>query len=203
VFDLFVQGGRGPDRAEGGLGVGLALVKNLLALHGGTVSARSDGAGQGSEFTVTLALVDPPSPEEAEAEPAAPPWLVARGSRRVLLVDDNEDAALLLGEVIRMVGHRVEIVHDPASALRAVAGFTPEVAVLDIGLPGMDGYELAARLHAIAPDCRLVALTGYGQEKDRTRTREAGFEAHFVKPVPIETLLRLLDAPLAARGPER
>ena len=199
VFDLFVQGGRGFDRAEGGLGIGLALVKNLVALHGGSVTVHSAGPGTGSEFAVTLGLIDrppadAPAPSPARAGPVLP---ATRVTRRVLLVDDNEDAAQLLGEVIRMVGHRVEIVHDPAAALRVVPGFAPEVAVLDIGLPGMDGYELAARLHTLAPGCRLVALTGYGQEKDRTRTREAGFEAHFVKPVPIDTLLRLLDASVA------
>ena len=162
--------------------------------HDGTVSVHSDGPGTGSEFTVTLGLIDRP-PVEAPAPAAAGPVLPAtRVARRVLLVDDNEDAALLLGEVIRMVGHRVEIVHDPAAALRVVPGFAPEVAVLDIGLPGMDGYELAARLQTLAPGCRLVALTGYGQEKDRSRTRDAGFVAHFVKPVPIDTLLKLLDA---------
>ncbi len=197
VFELFVQGGRGPDRAEGGLGVGLALVKNLLALHGGTVKAHSDGPGKGSEFTVSLGLVDRPTAEPA-AEPAAPLLSAARVAKRVLLVDDNEDAALLLGEFIRMVGHQVEVVHDPAAALSVVGGFAPEVAVLDIGLPGMDGYELAARLHTIAPRCRLVALTGYSQEKDHSRTRAAGFEAHFVKPVAIDTLLQLLDASPAA-----
>ena len=195
VFDLFVQGGRGADRAEGGLGIGLALVKNLLALHGGTVSAHSDGPGAGSEFTVTIGLVEPPPEGEAAPEPPAAVLPAAREGKRVLVVDDNEDAALLLGEFIRMVGHEVEIVHDPAAALRVVDSFAPEVAVLDIGLPGMDGYELAVRLHTIAPACRLVALTGYGQEKDRMRTQDAGFEAHFVKPVPIDTLLRLLDAP--------
>jgi signal transduction histidine kinase/CheY-like chemotaxis protein len=192
VFDLFVQGDRGSDRAEGGLGIGLALVKNLVALHGGSVSAHSEGPGKGSTFAVQLGLVDPP--DVSPPEPSPPVLHLARASRRVLVVDDNEDAAMLLGELIRMVGHEVEIVHDPAAALQIADGFAPEIAVLDIGLPGMDGYELATRLRTVAPRCRLVALTGYGQEKDRHRTRQAGFEAHFVKPVPVDTLLRLFDA---------
>jgi signal transduction histidine kinase len=192
VFDLFLQGQRGADRAEGGLGIGLALVKNLVLLHGGAVSAHSDGPGKGSEFTIRLARAE--GPAETAAVPAVPALPVARSARRVLVVDDNEDAAMLLGEFIRMCGHEVEVVHDPAAALRMVQGFVPEVAVLDIGLPGMDGYELAAQLRGITPSCRLVALTGYGHDRDRQRTQEAGFEAHFVKPVPIDTLLEFLDS---------
>jgi len=190
VFDLFVQGARSADRAEGGLGLGLAIVKNLVLLHGGAVAAHSDGDGRGSSFTVRLPLspsqvVEPAAPVLAEPEAVDP--------KRVLVVDDNEDAAELLGEIVRMRGHEVTVAHTPESALAMLGDFRPEVAVLDIGLPGMDGYQLAARVHAHLPTCHLIALTGYGQDSDRERARSAGFNAHLVKPVKIEVLLEMLD----------
>jgi signal transduction histidine kinase len=190
VFDSFVQGARGADRAEGGLGLGLAIVKNLVLLHGGTVAAHSDGVGCGSSFTVRL-----PLSSSQVAEPATPVGAVPRSvdPKRVLVVDDNEDAAELLGEIVRMRGYEVTVVHTPESALAMLGNFRPEVAVLDIGLPGMDGYQLAARVHAHLPTCHLIALTGYGQDSDRERARSAGFNAHLVKPVKIEVLLQMLD----------
>jgi signal transduction histidine kinase/CheY-like chemotaxis protein len=191
VFELFVQGKRSPDRVEGGLGIGLALVKNLVTLHDGTVTARSDGRGHGSEIVVTLPLRAGPSPQPGAAPVAGLPF--ARVSRRVVIVDDNEDAAMLLGELVRTCGHEVEIAHDPHDALRVIGEFAPHVAVLDIGLPGMDGYDLAARIRLIDANCRLIALTGYGQEKDRARAAEAGFEAHFVKPVALNAFLAALS----------
>ena len=188
VFDLFVQGARSADRAEGGLGLGLAIVKNLVSLHGGTVAASSEGHGKGSEITVRLPLVAP-------KEVAVPPVRAPRATtlaKRLLVVDDNEDAANLLGEIARMRGHEVTIVHDPNQALDVVGAFQPEVAVLDIGLPGMDGYELARRLRLSVPTCRLIALTGYGQSKDRERALAAGFAAHLVKPVRVNDLLEMI-----------
>jgi signal transduction histidine kinase len=188
VFDIFVQGARGIDRSEGGLGLGLAIVKNLVTLHGGQVSAHSDGRGKGSEFTVELALVD----AQAVSVMIRPPLAVAAEAKRLLVVDDNEDAANLLAEIARDHGHDVTVAHDPFDALAACGNFHPQVAVLDIGLPGMDGYELAARLREVCPDCRLIALTGYGQSKDRELAINAGFSDHLVKPVRIQQLLEAL-----------
>jgi len=190
VFELFVQGKRTPHRSDGGLGIGLAVVQNLVTLHGGTVTAESAGPGAGSTLTVRLPLCAAP-----EAPAVAAPRLVlptAGAGKRVLIVDDNEDAAMLLGELLRTCGHETAIAHDPQSALRAIAEFAPDVAVLDIGLPDMDGYDLAARIRELHHACRLIALTGYGQEKDRARATEAGFEAHFVKPVALQAFLDVL-----------
>jgi len=188
VFDMFVQGTRSAERTEGGLGLGLAIVKNLVVLHGGSVAARSEGVGKGSEFEIRIPLADPQliasAPAGAKRIQATP--------KRVLVVDDNEDAANLLGEIVRMHGHAVMIVHDPSIALDVAGTFRPEVAVLDIGLPGMDGYELASLLRKAAPDCRLIALTGYGQKKDRERAMAAGFAAHLVKPVQISEILEMI-----------
>jgi signal transduction histidine kinase len=194
VFELFVQGQRSPDRAEGGLGLGLALVRSLVELHGGSVEARSEGVGRGSEFIVRL----PPAAARSEAVPAEPaPRAAAEGNpaKRVLVVDDNQDAAELLGEVLRTAGHEVQIAHDGPEALGLLRRFLPQVAVLDIGLPVMDGYELARRLRAAPRLARLrcIAVTGYGQETDRARSRDAGFELHLVKPVDLSTLLQALE----------
>jgi CheY-like chemotaxis protein len=194
VFDLFVQGQRGADRAEGGLGIGLALVKNLVGMHGGNVSAYSDGPGLGAEFIVRLPLNVDEVP--AIGKGATPSARDRADGRQVLVVDDNVDAAEMLGMVLREQGHRVLVVHDPVAALKAARSFRPEVAVLDIGLPVMDGYELAARLRVElgAHACRLIALTGYGQETDRVRSLGAGFEAHLVKPVDFAQLAALVGA---------
>ena len=194
LFELFVQGERGPDRAEGGLGIGLAIVRSLVELHGGSVQARSEGLGQGCEFLVYLPAQA--TQDEAGASAVkAPAGLRAAQARRVLLVDDNADAAETLGELLEAAGHEVHVVTDPVSVLRALPRLQPEFAVLDIGLPVMDGYELAARLRqAFGDSCTLIALTGYGQENDRARSREAGFDRHWVKPVEPDRLIRLLDS---------
>ena len=195
VFHLFFQGKRSVDRAEGGLGIGLALVKNIVELHGGTVEARSEGRGKGSEFLVRLPLhgaacqpmaVAPHALPSAAAQPFAP--------RRVLLVDDNVDGAVTLGRLLGALGHRVEVCHDPVTALEIVARLRPEVALLDIGLPVLDGYQLAARIRALPEGqaCRLVALTGYGQDADRARSQAAGFERHLVKPISPEEAARVV-----------
>jgi signal transduction histidine kinase/CheY-like chemotaxis protein len=196
IFDLFVQAKPSADRAEGGLGIGLALVKNLVAMHGGTVTARSDGAGLGSEFIVRLPEpLDMPSVEHDEGpEPLATP---ARRSRRVLIVDDNADAADTLGDLLRAHGHQVTIVNDSVEALALSARLRPDVAVLDIGMPAMDGYELATQMreHLKPGSCRLIALTGYGQETDRARGAAAGFAEHLVKPVSLDELLTAIERP--------
>jgi signal transduction histidine kinase len=196
IFDLFVQGKRSIDRAEGGLGLGLALVRNLVGMHGGTVVARSEGPGRGSEFVVRL----PALHEEALPAPVASarPKLEATGSGprlRVMIVDDNLDAAELLAEVVRLYGHEVVVAHDGPTALRVAEEFTPDTAILDIGLPVMDGYELARRLRARpgAHKPRLIAVTGYGQATDREQSAAAGFESHLVKPVDLSRLVHILS----------
>jgi len=194
VFELFFQGKRGIDRAEGGLGIGLALVKNIVELHGGSVQAHSAGRGLGSEFVVRLPLRST-ALVQAPAEPL--PVLVAAGApQRVLLVDDNADGADTLGRLLRAHGHTVEVYHDPVSALAALERFSPTVALLDIGLPVLDGYQLAARIRArpSGQGCRLVALSGYGQAADHARSQAAGFERHLVKPVDPDEAARVVAA---------
>jgi PAS domain S-box-containing protein len=197
VFELFVQGYQGTERAAGGLGIGLTLVRSLVELHGGSAAVHSDGIGQGSTFTVRLPALEParvtrPALLPRQRRPAARPY-------RILLVDDNEDALLLLGEALAAAGHDVRTAIDPPSALELVKQFKPELAILDIGLPVMDGYELATQLRAELPDAvpRMFALTGYSQEDDRVRTREAGFEAYFVKPVEVQRLLDYMTADIS------
>jgi PAS domain S-box-containing protein len=194
VFDLFTQGDRSLARSEGGLGIGLTLVKSLVEMHGGTVTAHSDGPGRGSEFVVRLPTLQA-LPEPSEPEGAARPALCrAERSRRVLVVDDNADAAESLAVLLRLDGHEVCTAHDGAAALETARGFRPEVVVLDIGLPRMDGYQVARRLRAEVglTEALVVALTGYGQEEDRRRAEQAGFDAHLVKPADPEVLQRLL-----------
>ena len=189
IFDLFVQGDRQLDRAKGGLGIGLALVRNLVQMHGGEVSAYSAGEGRGSTFTITLpdSLVAASELAAAEAAPAAP---LQAGGTRVLVVDDNQDAADSLSDLLAALGYRAEVAYDPAQAIALASAAMPEVAILDIGLPGMDGFELAGHLRGLAGGAglKLVALSGYGQENDKTRSREAGFAAHLVKPINITDL---------------
>jgi signal transduction histidine kinase len=193
VFELFTQAERTPDRAQGGLGVGLALVRSLVALHGGRVEAASAGEGQGSTFTVHLPLS---ACSVGETDSAASSD-AGRLPQRVLLVDDNVDAAATLADVLRLAGHRVHVAHDAGTALDAAQ--TPQAAfdvfVLDIGLPGMTGHELVEALKAMPrwQAASFVALTGYGQPSDREDSREAGFDAHLVKPVQEATLLDAID----------
>ena len=193
MFDLFVQGARSADRSEGGLGIGLTLVRSLVQMHGGTVVALSDGPGKGSAFVLRL----PAAPAEIVTENEKDKSMgVARTAtpRRVLVVDDNVDAASLLAELCETMGHEVKTAHDGPQALAAIDSFAADVAVLDIGLPVMDGYELAKRIHEkLGASCRLVALTGYGQEHDRRRSAESGFAAHLVKPVDPMRVLELID----------
>jgi signal transduction histidine kinase len=196
IFELFVQGGqRSLDRAEGGLGLGLTLARSLVGLHGGTINAASDGLGKGTTFTIRLPA---PSPAvvagKRRPEPASkpPPTL----GKRVLIVDDNVDAAEMLGELLEESGHEVVLANDPIAALKSIEEKNPDVAVVDIGLPVMDGYQLAERIRQSLSgrDCRLVALSGYGREHDYARSKQAGFVEHLVKPVDLATLLRVVDA---------
>ena len=193
IFDLFVQGQQSTDRKEGGLGLGLSLVKSLVAMHGGTVVARSGGLGKGTEFEIRL----PATSKTKSARERATPTERAGGSRRVLVVDDNLDSAEMLSEMLGATGHEVAMAHDGGSALAVAEAFAPEIALLDIGLPVMDGYEVGRRLRdaPATAACRLIALTGYGQDKDQARSRESGFEAHLVKPVDLDRLLKLIGEP--------
>jgi len=204
VFDLFYQGAQTIERAAGGLGVGLALVKSLVAAHNGTVEARSAGPGQGSKFTVRLPL---PSSDQLKA--IAPEALaLSRGTvlrRKVLIVDDNQDAADLLGAIFREHGHDARVAYDPAAALALASSFKPEVVFLDIGLPVMDGYELAALLRKELGDAaplKIFSLTGFGQPADREKSRRAGMDGHFVKPVEeAQVLQAVLSVDMAERTP--
>ncbi|MBV8755649.1 MAG: PAS domain-containing protein [Deltaproteobacteria bacterium] len=191
VFDIFVQGAQSIARTEGGLGLGLAIVKSLVQMHGGTVTATSDGLGHGAMFEVRLPAAGPTS---AEIPAVPPPAATESAALRVLVVDDNRDAAELMGELLTERGHDVRTAHDGLDALRVAAEFRPQVALLDIGLPVMDGYELAQRLREAVGPLRLIAVTGYGQASDRERARSAGFDLHLAKPVTIEQLYKALDA---------
>jgi len=188
VFDLFTQGARGLDRRQGGLGIGLTLARRLTQLHGGTIEARSEGVGKGSEFIVRLPCIG--LVRNVEAAPPPPVKDDAPGCR-VLIVDDNQDAALSVAMLLQMGGHETETAHDGAQALDLAASFRPDVVVLDIGLPVLDGYQVARQLRR-APDTRdalLLALTGYGQQQDEAAATAAGFNRHFIKPADIDALL--------------
>jgi signal transduction histidine kinase len=196
VFDMFTQERQALARTQGGLGLGLSIVRNLVELHGGTVEAFSEGRNRGSEFVVRLPLS---SGAAAEAGRESAPRVQARPEREgplVLIVDDNADAAAMLAEYVRSLGYRVRTAHDGPAALKSAAEILPHVALLDIGLPVMDGYELAARLREIqrGDGLKLVAVTGYGQAADRDRSRQAGFDAHLVKPVDLDDLAGVLAA---------
>jgi signal transduction histidine kinase len=194
IFEQFVQQRQALGRSQGGLGLGLAIVKNLVVLHGGTVSVQSEGRGKGSEFVVELPLSKAGDPAlSSPAEPRQGPR--TRGTAiRVLVVDDNEDAAELLSDALTETGCVVRTAADGPSALVVAEEFQPEIALLDIGLPIMDGYELGRRLREFHLALRLVALTGYGQASDKARSSEAGFDGHLVKPVDLGELQRVLTA---------
>jgi len=200
VFELFVQGERGLDRSQGGLGIGLTLVKRLVELHLGKVEAHSAGAGQGSRFTVTLPCISAVQPA-VEAPQLAQASSEVYG-RRVLVVDDNIDAAESTAAYLRLEGHEVKTVNDGNEALASVRVFAPHVIVLDIGLPGLDGYAVARRLreqgdtsHAL-----LIAVTGYGQKEDRERAAASGFDYHFVKPTDPRHIQRAIEQGRPAQG---
>jgi len=196
LFDLFVQGDRTPERAQGGLGIGLTLVNRLVAMHGGTVRAESAGAGQGSEFTVTLPTVPALRPSQPGSGGGA---VAAANAYRILVVDDNVDACESIAIILETSGYATRCLYDGASVLPGAQQWPPDAIVLDIGLPGMSGLEVAAQLRQHAPFARipLIALTGYGQEEDRRRSREAGFDLHLTKPVDPARLLQVLAQVLA------
>jgi CheY-like chemotaxis protein len=196
IFEPFVQAERSAQRPPEGLGIGLTLVRSLVALHGGSVSAASGGPGQGSEFTVRLPLAEG-APERVQPSPAPPaPAVPAGRSRRVLVVDDNVDGAESMAMMLRQGGHEALTAYDGRAALEHARRGRFDVVLLDIGLPdGLDGYEVARRLRSgeSPSGAVLIALTGFGQEQDHRRSREAGFAHHLVKPVDPAELRRLLD----------
>jgi PAS domain S-box-containing protein len=189
LFDLFVQGDRTLDRAQGGLGIGLAIVKRLVEMHGGKVTAYSAGSGQGTTFEIRLPRTETIEESQRQLSSGKSP------PRRVLIVDDNIDAANSLSLLVGFEGHETRAVYNAEDALSNVETFRPSIILLDIGLPRMDGYEVAGRIRAMPSGkaIRLVAVTGYGQPDDRQRTREAGFDIHLVKPIDLAALERLLS----------
>jgi signal transduction histidine kinase len=197
VFDLFTQVDRAAQRAAGGLGIGLALVRNLVEIHGGTVSAHSEGVGRGSEFTVRLPRTQGREASAADVPSGTIDGIALRASppgRRILVVDDNRDALESLAMLMEMAGHEVLTAADGETALAVAARSLPEVVLLDLGLPRLDGYEVGRRIRAAewGRDMVLIALTGWGQAEDRRRTREAGFDSHLVKPLNLDLLDELL-----------
>ena len=189
VFDLFMQAPRALDRAKGGLGIGLTLVRRLIALHGGSIEAKSEGVGKGSEFIVRLPITD-----QRLQRPQATPPAARADSRRVLVIEDNTDAAEMLAETLRLSGFTVRVASDGEAGLAAALEFTPEVVLVDIGLPKMDGYAVAGELRMRLPGAKVVALSGYGGEEYRSRGHGAGFDAYLVKPIELDSLLAVLDS---------
>jgi CheY-like chemotaxis protein len=193
MFELFAQGDRSLDRSEGGLGIGLTLVKSLAELHGGTVTAVSAGPGKGSEFTVRLpaAAARIPAPSDATVGTS----ISAARHSRVLVVDDKIDSADGLAKILTLSGHVVRIVYNGLDAVSVAREFLPQFVLLDIGLPGMDGYAVAERLRReeCCTDTMIIAVSGYGEEEARHRSQEAGIDLHMVKPVNIGALLSHIE----------
>jgi CheY-like chemotaxis protein len=182
IFELFTQADRTLARERGGLGIGLTVVRRLVELHGGTVRAASDGLGHGTEFRITLPIL---ADADSLAEAATPARSVSGPARRVLVVDDNRDSAEGVRRILEREGHTVELAHDGSGALQAARQSQPEIVVLDLGLPGMDGYEVARVIRADAnlTGTFLIAMTGYGTEADRQRALAVGFDVHLTKPI--------------------
>jgi len=198
IFDMFVQADNRIERSTGGLGIGLTLVRHFVELHGGSVHAASGGPNLGSEFTIRLPLGE--APVAATSEPRAPGTPAGPGAGlRILVIDDNNDNADTMSTLLRMLGHEVTVSNSGLEGLRCVADSAPDVALLDIGMPNMNGYEVAQRIRS-QPHCRdmmLIAITGWGQEVDRVRSRAAGFDHHLVKPVDFDQLQKLLAEKLS------
>jgi CheY-like chemotaxis protein len=195
VFEPFVQQNQSIERSKGGLGLGLAIVRSLVEAHGGQVRVESAGPGKGSTFIVELPAPEAPGPVRMRERRAVPREATGQG-RRVLIVDDNGDAAETLRLALQQIGYEVDVAPDGPSALEHAGRFKPAVILLDIGLPVMDGYEVARRLRATWDPMhppRLLAVTGYGQDADRERSRAAGFDEHLVKPINLQQLRRVLE----------
>ncbi len=198
IFTMFTQVDRSRRQAQGGLGIGLTLVRSLLEMHSGRIEARSAGVGQGSEFLVRLPLGSEAASETIRDDARVP----ALPRHRVLVVDDNEDAAVSLGHLLQILGVEARVVHDGPTALATLGSYHPTVILLDIGMPGMDGYEVARRIRDRAEnrDITLIALTGWGQEDDRRRSSQAGFDHHLLKPVDMPTVKSLFESLGSATG---
>ena len=192
LFEMFMQVAPGTSLSQGGLGIGLTLVKNLVEMHGGTVEAHSEGLGRGSEFVIKLVVAEAGAQDMAKSP--APPSQTTSPGRRLLVVDDNVDAAQSLSILLRLHGHTVRTAHGGEEALALVEAEVPDLVLLDIGMPGMNGYEVARRLreHHGSDRLTIVALTGWGQEQDRRRSKEAGFDHHLTKPVELATLRSMI-----------
>jgi CheY-like chemotaxis protein len=201
VFDMFTQVDRSLERKRGGLGIGLTLVKKLVELHGGTIEARSGGTGKGCEFSVWLP-VPVPVAERAQAPREPAPVQATSDARRVLVVDDNRDAADALAMLLQTYGHEVRVAYDGHDGVRAARTFRPDLVLMDIGLPGLNGYDAARAMRSEPWSHRvtLVALTGWGQDEDRRRSQEAGFDHHLVKPVDFDEVLQILAGVGGARA---
>jgi NO-binding membrane sensor protein with MHYT domain/CheY-like chemotaxis protein/two-component sensor histidine kinase len=189
AFELFFQAQQGPERKRGGLGIGLTLVRRIVELHGGAIEVASDGLGKGATFTLRLPAVAQPPAVAAMQRDAA-----ARRARRVVIVEDSEDARVSLQKILEDEGHTVHTAADGPSGFDAIAHLQPDVALIDIGLPGLDGYVLAKRLRSTGLRTFLIALTGYGLAEDRRRAHDSGFDAHLTKPPPMDRLLELVAA---------
>jgi signal transduction histidine kinase/CheY-like chemotaxis protein len=201
VFDLFTQADRALDRAQGGLGIGLTLVRSLVEMHDGQVVAHSDGPGKGSEFVITLPKTTCPLPAATPLKPAA---AVDPVRRRILIIEDQADARRALQRLLQIWGHQVEVAEDGPRGVETAMKTNPDVAFIDVGLPGLDGYEVARQLRRqLGQSIRLIALTGYGQPEDRDRAFAAGFDLHLVKPVDRDQLSRSLTEPLSAPTPQQ
>jgi CheY-like chemotaxis protein len=202
LFQMFSQVASALERSQGGLGIGLSLVRGLVGLHGGSVEARSSGPGLGSEFLVRLPVVE--APVETPQEPSDGGAKVRGGRQcRILVVDDNRDAADSLAMILRLKGHDIQTAHDGLEAIQAAASFRPEVVLLDIGLPKMNGYEAARHIREQpwGGNMALIALTGWGQDEDKRRSLEAGFDHHLTKPVDPAALEKLLALIAPVRRP--
>jgi CheY-like chemotaxis protein len=193
IFGLFVQSARSLDRSEGGLGIGLSVVQRLVEMHGGSVTASSAGSGEGSTFEIRLPRIN------ADGLAAREIVRTESASKRILVVDDDVDAATSIADLLRLDGHEVWVVHSATAALDRFRVFRPEIVLLDIGLPDMNGYQVAQRIRSADSAVRIVALTGYGQADDLQRARDSGFDAHLIKPVDFDRLGKLIGG----REPER
>jgi CheY-like chemotaxis protein len=192
VFELFFQAQQGPERKRGGLGIGLTLARRIVELHGGAVAVASDGLGCGATFTLRLPAIAPPQTSASAHLDAA-----VRCARRVVIVEDSEDARVTLQRILEREGHTVHTAADGKSGFEVIAHLRPDVALIDIGLPGLDGYRLAEQLRSTGLRTFLIALTGYGLAEDRSRAHDAGFDAHLTKPPPMDRLLALVAAAAA------
>jgi len=195
IFDMFKQVDRHIERAQGGLGIGLSLVRRLVEMHGGSVSAASAGAGHGSSFEVRLPLAGGDAGDSGAGTPDGGEAPGQPGGARVLVVDDNVDAALTLSMILEVSGHTTRVAHDGVAALAAAKEFLPQIAFLDIGMPGLNGYETASALRRTPglEGLRLVALTGWGTESDRLRSTDAGFDHHLTKPAQLAAVQDLIS----------